>query len=134
VSWVQAFIALAAAVVTFLVTTAVSPVSLSAAAVLLAACALLGWRMWRKNPTAEDDTAPVSGHTTGRSIPQTLKYEIFQESNGYCGICTEKIKAGQDVEVDHKIPYSLGGETVKSNLWVVHKKCNRAKGNRFVSP
>lgn len=71
------------------------------------------------------------GHQTSRNIPQSLKYEVMQASDGWCGLCNKRIEPGEEVEVDHKTPWSLGGETTRDNLWVVHRTCNRVKGNRI---
>ena len=47
-----------------------------------------------------------------------------------CGICGGRLdKYNDEVEVDHKIPWSKGGRTdVITNAQLVHKKCNQRKG------
>lgn len=40
------------------------------------------------------------------------------------------LKVGDPREVDHKKPLSKGGSNSKSNLRVVSRKTNRAKGNK----
>jgi len=43
-----------------------------------------------------------------------------------CGASKNEVK----LEVDHIIPVSQGGNDELSNLQVLCKECNRAKGNR----
>jgi len=47
-----------------------------------------------------------------------------------CAICGKKIQKYEDYEPDHKIPWSKGGPTSITNAQLVHKTCNRKKGNR----
>jgi 5-methylcytosine-specific restriction endonuclease McrA len=57
-----------------------------------------------------------------------LRYEIFKRDNFRCVLCGA---TGKEVklEVDHIIPISEGGKTIKSNLRTLCFKCNRGKGN-----
>jgi 5-methylcytosine-specific restriction endonuclease McrA len=41
--------------------------------------------------------------------------------------------ARDEIDVDHILPLSLGGETAIDNLRVTHKSCNRSRGNRDVA-
>ena len=46
-----------------------------------------------------------------------------------CNICGNRIdKYGDEVEVDHIIPWSKGGRTEVNNAQLVHRKCNQKKG------
>ncbi len=47
-----------------------------------------------------------------------------------CKICDKTIKKYDDYEPDHVIPWSKGGHTSITNAQLVHKECNRKKGNR----
>jgi len=47
-----------------------------------------------------------------------------------CKICDKTIKKYDDYEPDHVIPWSKGGPTSITNAQLVHKECNRKKGNR----
>jgi 5-methylcytosine-specific restriction endonuclease McrA len=46
----------------------------------------------------------------------------------FCKICGRR-RALDDLEVDHKIPASLGGPDTLDNLQLLCSKCNREKGN-----
>jgi 5-methylcytosine-specific restriction endonuclease McrA len=93
-------------------------------------CSLMYLRLHRKTRAAGRQSVPNRPYTS-HSIPQSLKFRVMRASDGVCGICTKPIRADDEMEVDHKIPWSHGGETVFDNLWCVHKECNRSKGNRF---
>lgn len=47
-----------------------------------------------------------------------------------CGICGGVV-AIEDVELDHVLPFSMGGPTTVENLRVTHSRCNRIRGNRI---
>ncbi len=48
-----------------------------------------------------------------------------------CGICGNKINEWSDYQIDHKIPWDLGGFTNLSNAQLAHSSCNKSKGNRI---
>jgi len=95
-----------------------------------AVCSLYYLRTHRRSRAARKSKIDNRVYTS-HSIPQSLKYRVMQASDGICGICAKPITPDDEMEVDHKIPWSHGGETIMSNLWCVHKECNRKKGNRF---
>lgn len=47
-----------------------------------------------------------------------------------CPLCENALFQGEDVEVDHIIPISLGGSDSLDNVQIVHWICNREKGNK----
>src|SRR5262249_48118889 len=55
------------------------------------------------------------------------RFAIWQAQAGICAICGKRMDA-EDWEIDHKKPYSKGGETERFNEQAVHKLCNRRKG------
>jgi 5-methylcytosine-specific restriction endonuclease McrA len=50
-----------------------------------------------------------------------------------CSICRKPIARWEDVSVDHVMAYIKGGKTKLSNAALAHKKCNSAKGARWVT-
>ncbi|QIS10667.1 TerD family protein [Nocardia arthritidis] len=62
-----------------------------------------------------------------RSIPQEVKAEVWQRDGGKCVECGD----GHYLEFDHIIPLSRGGATSASNLQILCRSCNRAKGARI---
>ena len=57
-----------------------------------------------------------------------LRYKIFKRDNFKCVLCGTTGKE-EKLEIDHIIPISEGGKTIKSNLRTLCFKCNRGKGN-----
>lgn len=56
-----------------------------------------------------------------------LRYEIFKRDKFKCVLCGTTGKE-EKIEIDHIIPISEGGKTIKSNLRTLCFKCNRGKG------
>jgi len=52
---------------------------------------------------------------------------IKHDKRPICAICGQPIQNFEDAELDHIIPYSIGGETKPSNLRLVHIWCNRRR-------
>ncbi|UGT63980.1 TerD family protein [Nocardia asteroides] len=67
------------------------------------------------------------GRRDTRTIPQHMKSEVWQRDGGRCVECG----AGHYLEFDHVIPLSRGGATSVSNLQVLCRGCNLAKGARI---
>jgi 5-methylcytosine-specific restriction endonuclease McrA len=44
-----------------------------------------------------------------------------------CPLCGKRLI---DPEIDHMQPVSRGGTRLRSNMWIVCRACNRAKGKR----
>jgi hypothetical protein len=57
-----------------------------------------------------------------------LRYEIFKRDNFKCVLCGITGKE-ERLEIDHIVPISEGGKTIKSNLRTLCFKCNRGKSN-----
>ena len=72
-------------------------------------------------------TAPAAKRT--RSIPQDVKIAVAVRDQGLCQHCGTS--AGQ-MEYDHVIPYSMGGDNSVGNIQLLCRRCNAAKSNRYV--
>lgn len=46
-----------------------------------------------------------------------------------CGICGSVISSFEEMDLDHIVPYSKGGQTTLKNARISHKGCNRSRGN-----
>lgn len=73
-----------------------------------------------------------------RAFPEPLKvaaWNLEKSRRGgadpLCAICGKPIEAFSDCHADHIIPFSKGGQTVASNLQLVHAHCNLKKNNRM---
>lgn len=64
-----------------------------------------------------------------RQFSDGLKQTAYENQEGKCNICKKYFKL-EEMDADHIIPWSKGGETTKSNLQMLCKKCNREKSNK----
>ena len=61
----------------------------------------------------------------------SLRYEIMKRDGFRCVLCGREASDGVKLEVDHILPVSKGGKTVKSNLRTLCLECNRGKSNKY---
>ena len=64
-----------------------------------------------------------------RTFDPSLKLPLAEKQKYICPLCGNKIVSLDECEIDHIIPFSLGGDTTFENAQLVHKICNRHKGN-----
>jgi len=65
------------------------------------------------------------------TLTELEKLELIRNQNNKSNISGAPIFLGDDFEVDHETPLSKGGEDDLSNLKIVHKDENRAKGSKL---
>lgn len=63
-----------------------------------------------------------------RAFSSDIRKQLYHE-NYICSYCGNIILSIDDAEIDHTIPFSLGGETDISNAQLLHRHCNREKSN-----
>ncbi len=63
-----------------------------------------------------------------RSIPRDVMLKVVRRDGQICQKCNEPV-VDKEVEFDHIIPFSKGGESTMENLRLIHKNCNRRKSN-----
>jgi hypothetical protein len=70
--------------------------------------------------------------TSSREIrlSEVEKREMIADQENKCPYCGSQLFYGDEIEIDHAIPISLGGKDVIENLQILHKICNRKKYNR----
>ena len=67
-------------------------------------------------------------------IAKALREQIVTEARHRCGYCLTSARIiGAPMEIDHIIPESLGGPTVRENLWLACSMCNDHKANRIAA-
>lgn len=71
-------------------------------------------------------------NSTKRLFPYSTKKKLF-ETDPTCRLCGQQILIIDDAEVDHTVPFSVGGETEVSNAQITHRYCNRRKNNNLAS-
>ncbi len=55
------------------------------------------------------------------------KWDVAERDHGVCGLCFQRIEAGDDLSIDHIIPLSANGKHTWHNVWAPHKFCNSAR-------
>lgn len=71
-------------------------------------------------------------HKTTRSVGLSLRYDVLKRDGFRCVYCgrSPAIDAGVQLHIDHKIPWSEGGETELENLQTLCSSCNLGKSNK----
>lgn len=67
------------------------------------------------------------GKTDDTPVPPRVRLRNYDEHDGTCHICGQKIKSGQLWETDHLVRLKDGGENRESNLRPAHKDCHQTK-------
>ncbi len=66
----------------------------------------------------------------GLHISDELRLQIRHDSQAMCGYCqTQEAIIGLPLQIDHILPTSKGGGTIRENLWLACVTCNRQKSN-----
>lgn len=82
---------------------------------------IIGWRWWRTKRHV------VQPHHS-RYIPQDVKIAVANRCGGVCAHCG----SNYNLQFDHIVPFSWGGETTADNLQLLCETCNRIKSNHYV--
>ncbi len=67
----------------------------------------------------------ILGYSQSRYISETTKKIVFTRDGGICKCCGSSI----ELEYDHIIPFSCGGQSTVANVQLLCQKCNRSKSN-----
>lgn len=91
---------------------------------LVGGAALIGWSI--KEIIRRDTDARI------RKLPKgQWSLEIARRDEWTCGICGKRIYKGDELEIDHIEPQSLGGDDDPSNLRATHWWCNAKRSNKY---
>ena len=63
-------------------------------------------------------------------LSEADKFEKLKEQNNRCPISGAPLFIGDDIEVDHSTPLSIGGVDSQENLQITHSDSNRKKGSK----
>jgi hypothetical protein len=67
-------------------------------------------------------------------IGPVLRRQVNADAGNRCGYCLTSARiTGTPMEIDHLVPESLGGTTVRENLWLACSMCNDCKSNRIAA-
>lgn len=67
-----------------------------------------------------------------RNISKSLRFKILVRDEFKCVLCSRGSVNNVQLHIDHKIPHSLGGKTIESNLQTLCIDCNLGKKNRII--
>ncbi|MEG4319705.1 MULTISPECIES: HNH endonuclease signature motif containing protein [unclassified Microcoleus] len=63
-------------------------------------------------------------------LSEAEKFEKLREQDNRCAISGDPLFIGDDIEVDHNTPLSIGGVDSIENLQITHRDSNRKKGSK----
>jgi hypothetical protein len=81
---------------------------------------------------AKASTAEALRARERRMMTSALRADILRRDGYRCKMCGASRDEGVNLHVDHILPVSHGGRTVKDNLQTLCQPCNLGKSNRFV--
>lgn len=64
-----------------------------------------------------------------RAFSDTDKRVVFEKQKGVCLVCKDKFKI-DEMQADHKVPWSKGGQTVRENCQMLCVDCNASKSDK----
>lgn len=68
-------------------------------------------------------------HLNIRAFDARQKRQAYESQEGICVICEDEFKLNQ-MEADHIIPWSKGGQTTQENCQMLCENCNRTKSDK----
>lgn len=80
------------------------------------------YRYNSQNPVVKNSGEP-------RTFPDSMKKKKYDAQGGCCAICGRHCQY-EEMEGDHIVAYSKGGQTTYSNLQMLCRECNRRKSNK----
>lgn len=66
-----------------------------------------------------------------KMMTDSLRYDILKRDGFRCVLCGRTVNDGIKLHVDHIIPVSKGGKTVKENLRTLCEECNWGKSDKY---
>lgn len=64
-------------------------------------------------------------------VTPSLRYDVMRRDGFRCCLCGRSAANGAELEVDHIVPVSKGGNTTYGNLQTLCRECNRGKGAKM---
>lgn len=84
------------------------------------------WGDYNEKGTKERRRSPIS---------KSMRFEIYQRDGfrcHYCKIHKDEFSSGVHLTLDHKMPYSDGGDDSFENIVTACSECNEGKSNKIV--
>ncbi len=83
-------------------------------------------------PTQLGNTRPHPSEQPTRTVSRRLRFTVLVRDNYTCQYCGRRSPA-VSLQVDHRKPFSLGGDDTLENLVTACTECNLGKSNRFTT-
>lgn len=85
----------------------------------------------KKSDKIKEKNQIVKKHSTPREPNLGLRFQVLKRDSFKCCICgrSPSTIGGLELQVDHIIPWSKGGETTIDNLQTLCSDCNLGKSN-----
>lgn len=85
-----------------------------------------------KNGSVEYETK-ISTKKSRKAINNSIKYDVMKRDNFKCNYCGKSpaIDSNVELQIDHILPVSKGGDNHISNLKTICKDCNIGKYDKF---
>lgn len=64
-----------------------------------------------------------------RAFDDRTKTTVYEKQKGFCPYCKKHFDI-EEMDADHKIPWSKGGKTIPENCQMLCKECNRKKSDK----
>ena len=86
---------------------------------------------YKKDDPDFEKTFKQKSNTRSRTINEKVRLQVFRRDNYACVICGKSPAAhrGITLHLDHKVPFSKGGDNNAENLRTLCNKCNLGRGN-----
>lgn len=88
---------------------------------------------WANSDGGYDVPSSVDQKLPNRRTPRTINWRlralVLMRDGARCQLCGATVQSGATLHVDHKTPWSKGGETVIENLQILCEQCNIGKSD-----
>jgi hypothetical protein len=86
---------------------------------------------YKKNDPEFEKLFSARSDIKNRNINEKVRLQVFKRDNYACVICGKSpaTHRGIVLHIDHKLPYSKGGDNSLKNLRTLCDKCNLGRGN-----
>lgn len=90
-----------------------------------------GWKAYDRVPHPNEAPLPNVDVAAERAkVTQVLRYEVIKRDGYRCRACGFSVQDGAHLHIDHIVPVSKGGQSIKGNLQTLCTSCNIGKGAR----
>ena len=84
-------------------------------------------RTLKGKASAEQTNGTITRTVRRPTFSTSFRLNLFLMRKGLCAACTQKIDAGKAWDIDHILPFALGGTNEPDNLQILCKPCHRSK-------